>query len=178
LTYDPIRAEVDAQNTRDRVVVDRKTWSPAQIVAGGIGLFLTVMGAVAALRVGMDFNTTDQVLGLTHTLLMALIHIVVGIIFLGSAGNALGGRATMTTLGLVLIAFGLVYGIEGDSLASALGVTNASAGSIPSLARSAFSPPGYRRRFISAMRPLTARSTRFTIGPAILSDVRRRTSDI
>jgi hypothetical protein len=121
LTYDPIRAEVDAQNTRDRVVVDRKTWSPAQIVAGGIGLFLTVMGAVAALRVGMDFNTTDQVLGLTHTLLMALIHIVVGIIFLGSAGNALGGRATMTTLGLVLIAFGLVYGIEGDSLASALG---------------------------------------------------------
>jgi hypothetical protein len=121
LTYDPIRAEIDAQNTRDRVVVDRKTWSPAQIVAGGIGLFLTVMGAVAALRVGMDFNTTDQVLGLTHTLLMALIHIVVGIIFLGSAGNALGGRATMTTLGLVLIAFGLVYGIEGDSLASALG---------------------------------------------------------
>ncbi|HEY7584761.1 MAG TPA: hypothetical protein VIB78_14210 [Acidimicrobiia bacterium] len=121
MTYDPIRAEVDAQNTRDRVVVDRKTWSPAQIVAGGIGLFLTVMGAVAALRVGMDFNTTDQVLGLTHTLLMALIHIVVGIIFLGSAGNALGGRATMTTLGLVLIAFGLVYGIEGDSLASALG---------------------------------------------------------
>ncbi|HJU81440.1 MAG TPA: hypothetical protein VJ796_06790 [Acidimicrobiia bacterium] len=121
MTYDPIRAEVDAQNTRDRVVVDRKTWSPAQVVAGGIGLFLTVMGAVAALRVGMDFNTTDQVLGLTHTLLMALIHIVVGIIFLGAAGNALGGRATMTTLGLVLIAFGLVYGIEGDSLATALG---------------------------------------------------------
>ena len=121
MTYDPIRAEVDAQNTRDRVVVDRKTWSPAQIVAGGIGLFLTVMGAVAALRVGMDFNTTDQVLGLTHTLFMALIHIVVGIIFLGAAGNALGGRATMTTLGLVLIAFGLVYGIEGDSLATALG---------------------------------------------------------
>jgi hypothetical protein len=121
LTYDPIRAEVDAQNTRDRVVVDRKTWSPAQIVAGGIGLFLTVTGAVAALRVGMDFNTTDQVLGLTHTLLMALIHIVVGIIFLGAAGNALGGRATMTTLGLVLIAFGLVYGIEGESLATALG---------------------------------------------------------
>ncbi|HJU51977.1 MAG TPA: hypothetical protein VJ815_06555 [Acidimicrobiia bacterium] len=121
MTHDPISGEVDAQNTRDRIVVDRKTWSPAQIVAGGIGLFLTVLGAVAALRVGFDFNSTAQVLGLTHTLLMALIHIVVGIIFLGSAGNALGSRGTMTTLGLILIAFGLVYGIEGDSLATALG---------------------------------------------------------
>ena len=121
MTYDPIPGEVDSQNTRDRVVVDRKTWSPAQIVAGGIGLFLTVMGAVAALRVGFDFNSTDQVLGLTHTLLMALIHVVVGIIFLGAAGNALGSRGTMTTLGLVLVALGLVYGIEGESLATALG---------------------------------------------------------
>ena len=121
MTYDPIPHEVDAQNTRDRVVVDRKTWSPAQIVAGGIGLFLTVLGAVAALRIGFDFNSTDQVLGLSHTLLMALIHIVVGIIFLGAAGNAFGSRGTLTTLGLVLIAFGLVYGIEGESLATALG---------------------------------------------------------
>lgn len=121
VTYDPNAHEVDAQATRDRVVVDRKTWSPAQIIAGGIGLFLTVLGAVAALRVGFDFNSSDSVLGLTHTLLMALIHIVVGIIFLGAAGNALGSRGTMTTLGLILIAFGLVYGIEGDALAAALG---------------------------------------------------------
>ncbi|HEX2421194.1 MAG TPA: hypothetical protein VHL55_06320 [Acidimicrobiia bacterium] len=121
MTYDPNAHEVDAQNTRDRVVVDRKTWSPAQIVAGGIGLFLTVLGAVAALRIGFDFTASASVLGLTHTLLMALIHIVVGIIFLSAAGNALGSRGTMTTLGLVLIAFGLVYGIEGDSLAGALG---------------------------------------------------------
>jgi hypothetical protein len=71
--------------------------------------------------VGFDFNSSDTVLGISHTLLMALIHIVVGIIFLGAAGNALGSRGTMTTLGLVLIAFGLVYGIEPDALATALG---------------------------------------------------------
>jgi hypothetical protein len=120
VTYNP--HETDTQNTtRDRVVVDRKTWSPAQIVAAGAGLFLTVLGAVAALRVGFDFNSVDTVLGINHTLLMALIHLVVGIIFLGAAGNALSSRGTMTTLGLVLIAFGLVYGIEPDALAPALG---------------------------------------------------------
>lgn len=121
MTNDPNFHEVEAQNTQDRVVVDRKTWSPAQIVAGGVGLFLTVMGAVAALRVGFDFDATDSVLGLSHTLLMAVIHVVVGLVFLGAAGNAFNSRPTMTTLGLVLIAFGLVYGIEGEALARALG---------------------------------------------------------
>jgi hypothetical protein len=85
---------------------------------------LTVLGAIAALRVGFDFNSTDQVLGLSHTLLMAVIHILVGIIFLVTAGNALGSRGTMTTMGLVMLAFGLVYGIESESLAGPLGGDN------------------------------------------------------
>ena len=121
MTNEPNSHEVDAQTRRDRVVVDRKTWSPVQIVAGVAGLFLTVLGAVAALRVGFDFDATDSVLGLTHTLLMAAIHLVVGIIYLVTAGNALGSRGTLTTMGLLLLAFGLVYGIESDSLAGALG---------------------------------------------------------
>ena len=53
-----------------RTVVDRRTWSPSQLVAGLIGLFLTVMGAVAILRVGFESLTGDTtaVLGIEHTL--------------------------------------------------------------------------------------------------------------
>ena len=112
-----------SRQTQSRTVVDRKTWSPSQIVAGVIGLFLTVMGAVAILRVGFDSLTgeTTAVLGIEHTLLMAIIHLVAGLFFLGAAGTALGSRSGLTTLGLIALAFGLVYAIEPDSLASALG---------------------------------------------------------
>jgi hypothetical protein len=106
-----------------RTVVDRKTWSPSQIVAGVIGLFLTVLGAVAILRVGFDSLTgeTAAVLGFEHTLLMGIIHLVAGLFFLGAAGTALGSRSGLTTLGLIALAFGLVYAIEPESLAAPLG---------------------------------------------------------
>lgn len=106
-----------------RTVVDRRTWSPSQIVAGVIGLFLTVMGAVATLRVGFESLTGDTtaVLGFDHTLLMALLHLVAGLFFLGAAGTALGSRSGLTTLGLIALAFGLVYAIEPESLSNALG---------------------------------------------------------
>lgn len=113
---DPVRAE-------SRTVVDRRTWSPSQIVAGLIGLFLTVMGAVAILRVGFDSLTGDttSVLGIEHTLLMGIIHLVGGLFFLGAAGTVLGSRSGLTSLGLIALAFGLVYAIEPDSLSAALG---------------------------------------------------------
>lgn len=106
-----------------RTVVDRRTWSPSQIVAGLIGLFLTVTGAVAILRVGFESLTgeTTAVLGIEHTLLMGIIHLVAGLFFLGAAGTVLGSRSGLTSLGLLALAFGLVYAIEPDSLAAALG---------------------------------------------------------
>ena len=112
-----------SRQAESRTVVDRKTWSPSQIVAGIIGIFLTVMGAVAILRVGFDSLTgeTTSVLGIDHTLLMGLVHLLAGLFFLGAAGTALGSRSGLTTLGLIALAFGLVYAIEPDSLADALG---------------------------------------------------------
>jgi hypothetical protein len=106
-----------------RTVVDRKTWSPSQAVAGVIGLFLTVMGAVAILRVGFESLTGDTtaVLGIEHTLLMGIIHLVAGLFFLGAAGTVLGSRSGLTSLGLMAMASGLVYAIEPDSLSAALG---------------------------------------------------------
>ena len=112
-----------ASQAQSRTVVDRRTWSPSQIVAAVIGLFLTVLGAVAILRVGFDSLTgeTTAVLGINHTLLMGLVHLVAGLFFLGAAGTVLGSRSGLTTLGLIALAFGLVYAIEPDSLASVLG---------------------------------------------------------
>jgi hypothetical protein len=106
-----------------RTVVDRRTWSPSQAVAGAIGLFLTVMGAVAILRVGFESLTGDTtaVLGIEHTLLMGIVHLVAGLFFLGAAGTVIGSRSGLTSLGLMALAFGLVYAIEPDSLAAALG---------------------------------------------------------
>jgi predicted phage tail protein len=112
-----------ARQGEARTVVDRRTWSPSQIVAGVIGLFLTVMGAVAILRVGFESLTgeTTAVLGIEHTLLMGLMDLLVGLLFLGAASTVLGSRSGLTTLGLLALAFGLVYAIEPNSLASALG---------------------------------------------------------
>jgi hypothetical protein len=97
-----------------RVSVDKRTWSPAQLVAGAVGLFLVVVGAVALLRGGVETFTspTSTVLGLTHTPLMAMISIVLGGTFLAAAASTLGVRSTLTFLGLVSLGFGLVVAIE------------------------------------------------------------------
>lgn len=97
-----------------RVSVDKRTWSPAQLVAGAIGLFLVVLGAVALLRGGIETMTspTSTVLGFVQTPLMAMIGIVLGVIFLSAAASTLGVRNTLTFLGLVALGFGLVVAIE------------------------------------------------------------------
>jgi hypothetical protein len=101
-----------------RSVVDRRVWSPAQLVAGAIGLFLIVVGAVALLRSGFETLTspTATVLGYQHTPLMAIISIVLGAMFLGAAASTLGVRGTLTFLGLLSLGFGLVMAIEPDRM--------------------------------------------------------------
>lgn len=97
-----------------RVSVDKRVWSPAQLVAGGVGLLLVVMGAVTLLRGGVDTMTspTATVLGFAHTPLMSIISIVFGALFLSAAASTLGVRSTLTFLGLLALGFGLVVAIE------------------------------------------------------------------
>lgn len=106
------------QRETSRAVVDRRVWSPAQFVAGAIGLFLVVLGAVALLRSGFDTLTspTATVLGYEHTPLMAIISIALGAMFLGAAASTLGVRGTLTFLGLLALGFGLVMAIEPDRM--------------------------------------------------------------
>lgn len=111
------------QRETSRSVVDRRVWSPAQFVAGAIGLFLVVMGAVALLRSGFETFTspTSTVLGFTHTPLMAIISIVLGAMFLAAAASTLGVRGTLTFVGLLALGFGLVMAIEPGQMSEWLG---------------------------------------------------------
>jgi hypothetical protein len=97
-------------------------FSPAQMVAGLIGLILVILGGVALARVGFDSLTGDtaSVLGLDHTMLMALIDIVAGLLFLGAAASS-SGRGSLIGLSLIAVAFGAIVAIEPDAFDGALG---------------------------------------------------------
>ncbi|MEX2651376.1 MAG: hypothetical protein WD473_02880 [Acidimicrobiia bacterium] len=105
-----------------RRTVDRRVISPAQIVAGIIGLVLVILGGVALARVGFDSLTGDTatVLGFDHTALMGLINVVAGLFYLGAAASS-GGRGTLIGLSLVAVAFGAIVAIEPNVFDSALG---------------------------------------------------------
>ncbi len=105
-----------------RSTAGRRVISPAQIVAGAIGLILLILGGVALARVGFDSLTgaTASVVGLDHTTLMALVDIVAGLLFLGAASSA-SGRGSLIGLSLIAVAFGAVVAIEPDAFDSALG---------------------------------------------------------
>ncbi|HUG74964.1 MAG TPA: hypothetical protein VMM81_04745 [Acidimicrobiia bacterium] len=108
------RSDVRESVVDTRVSTDKRTWSPAQLVAGAIGLFLVVVGAVALLRGGVETMTspTSTVLGFVHTPLMAIISVLLGAVFISAAASALGVRGTLKFLGLISLGFGLVVAIE------------------------------------------------------------------
>lgn len=105
-----------------RSTTGRMVFSPAQMVSGLIGLILVILGGVALARVGFDSLTGDtaSVLGLDHTMLMALIDIVAGLLFLGAAASS-GGRSSLIGLSLIAVAFGAIVAIEPDAFDGALG---------------------------------------------------------
>ncbi|MEX2622300.1 MAG: hypothetical protein WD651_01075 [Acidimicrobiia bacterium] len=102
--------------------VDRRVISPAQIVAGLIGLTLVIIGGVALARVGLDNLTADTttVLGLDHTALMGLIDVIAGLFFLGAAASS-GVRGTLIGLSMAAIGFGAIVAIEPGAFDSSLG---------------------------------------------------------
>jgi hypothetical protein len=104
-------------------------WSPAQILAGIIGLFMTVLGGVALARLLPTDSLTGEtttVIGMGFTVIMATITLLLGFVFLGGAGRPANARQGMISLGVALLAFGLVTFIEPDALGGALGVNQTS----------------------------------------------------
>jgi hypothetical protein len=105
---------VDGDEARE-TTKGRWTWSPAQFVAGGIGLLLVVMGGVALARLLPTASLTAEsanALGIDHTPLMAIIAIGLGLLFMTQVASVFGAQAGMITLGVVTLAFGLVVVVE------------------------------------------------------------------
>jgi hypothetical protein len=113
----------------ERTTAVRHPWSPAQVLAGIIGLFMTVLGGVALARLlPSDSLTGDTttVIGMGFTVVMAVITLLLGVVFLGGARRPSNAREGMITLGIALLAFGIVTFIEPEALGGALGVTETS----------------------------------------------------
>lgn len=105
-----------------RRTANRRVISPAQVVAGLIGLILVVIGGVVLARVGFDNFTVDTttVVGLEHTALMGIIDVIAGLFFLGAAASS-GVRGGLIGLSMAAIGFGAIVAIEPDAFNSALG---------------------------------------------------------
>ena len=106
-------------------VVDRKAWSPGQIVAGLAGFALIVIGGIALARLGLSGPITGEateVAGVGATRLWAIIEIVLGVILLGMAASPYRVRGSLVTLGLLFAAFGVVVAVEPDPFQEPLGV--------------------------------------------------------
>ncbi|MBW3666973.1 MAG: hypothetical protein KY394_05190 [Actinobacteria bacterium] len=119
-------------HTETEVVVERggttgywRSWSPAQPVAGIIGLLLTVMGGVALARLIPTSSLTAEttsVFGIGHTPLMAMITLGVGLLFLAQAGMPFDVQPGIISLGIAVLAFGLIVVIEPAAFDGALGL--------------------------------------------------------
>lgn len=102
-----------------------RSWSPAQFVAGVIGLVLTVMGGVALARLlptGSLTGETTTVLGVSHTPLMAIVTLGLGLLYLAEAGMPFDVQPGMIFLGVMVLAFGLIVVIEPGAFDGALGL--------------------------------------------------------
>jgi uncharacterized membrane protein HdeD (DUF308 family) len=101
----PVEQEQVEETTR------RTAWSPAQFVAGVIGIAAIVYGAIALSDTGLDtgtlFHPTATVGGFGHTPLLALIEILFGV-FMLLAALVPDGQGAMAFLSMVALAFGVV----------------------------------------------------------------------
>jgi hypothetical protein len=90
---------------------------------------MTVIGGVAIARLPPTDSLTGEtttVIGMGFTIVMALITLLLGVVFLCGAGRPTQARSGMISLGVALLALGIVIFIEPDALAGALGVTQTS----------------------------------------------------
>lgn len=113
----------------ERTSVAREPWSPAQFVAGVVGLFLTVIGGVGLARLlptEAFIEETTTVIGMGLNVLMSVITLLLGLMFLAGAGSPGTARSGSISLGVAMLAFGIVIFIEPDALGGAFGVNQTS----------------------------------------------------
>lgn len=117
--------ERETTQVNQKMVQERRTWSPGQVVSGLIGLLLTVMGGVALARLLPTDSLTGatvDVFGVGHTVIMGIIAVGLGILFLSEAASPFSVQRGMISLGVITLAFGLIVVIEPAAFDNALGI--------------------------------------------------------
>ncbi|HEX9696122.1 MAG TPA: DUF4383 domain-containing protein [Actinomycetota bacterium] len=92
----------------------REPYGASQIFAVAFGVFFIVLGAVGLARGGVDSMTSPrvQLMGLSMTPMLALIHLAMGILAVASGVSRSTSRGMSTFLGAALIALGAIALIE------------------------------------------------------------------
>ena len=87
-------------------------WSPAQLVAGVVGIAAIVFGALALNATGLDLDGLTSAhgsyAGFHHTPLLAVTEIAFGVLLLLAALQPVFGRALMALVGFAAFGLGIV----------------------------------------------------------------------
>ena len=83
------------------------------VAAGALGLAFLLFGGVAVVRlVTGGVAGTTSVAGVTQTLTLAVIEVIVGLVFLSAATAPWSARATLIAGGVATVALGLLTTLE------------------------------------------------------------------
>lgn len=117
-----VQEQVVVPVSRSRRVVSASTFSPAAVLATIVAIALGVVGAVAVARAGLDGPLDDpvvEVAGLSHTALLGLIELGMGVVLLLAGLSR--DRGAILFVSILFGAASLVAAIEpsvgGDALA-------------------------------------------------------------
>lgn len=99
-------------------------WSPAQLIVGGLGGFLTILGALVLFRGGVGDWTAPitSVWGFSHSPLMAVIEVSLGLFILSAAADPTSAKGTLVTAGALMAVFGIVTLADPAAFHHVLGV--------------------------------------------------------
>jgi len=119
-------AEYDARERDRSMTIERRPWSPAQLVAIIGGVIFLVLGGIALARSGVGgssiTSTHVHVAGSVQTQLMAYLELVFGALLLAAGSIPGAGRGGMTFLGLVSLVFGIIVVAQPSSFEPRLGI--------------------------------------------------------
>jgi hypothetical protein len=119
------RTENQTYQSSRMVEVERRPWSPAQLVALGLGVVFVVIGGIALARTGIHVDSLWSVhvtvAGAGQTQLMGYIEVVFGALLLTAGAVPGAGRGGMVFLGLVAFVFGIIERAQPSSFALHLG---------------------------------------------------------
>ena len=117
-----VEQQLVAPGVAERRVVSHRRFDPAAVLMVVGGIALTVVGAVAAARAGFDGPMDEpvvQVAGVSHTALLGIIEVGMGLLTILAGLSRDRGTMLFTSIafGVVALVAAIEPGIGGDALA-------------------------------------------------------------